>query len=90
MTKQELSTIVAKKAGVDVDTTKLILELATMEIIDAVSKGENYYHRGFGTFRTIRRKEKYGRDMNRKCRVLIPAHNLPKFVPCKSFKEAVL
>jgi DNA-binding protein HU-beta len=54
-----------------------------------MSKGENVYLRGFGSFIVKRRAEKTGRIISKNTTVIIPAHNVPSFKPAKVFIEKV-
>jgi DNA-binding protein HU-beta len=44
---------------------------------------------GFGTFKTVKRKGRTGRNPQNGEPVDIPAKTIPKFVPGKALKEAV-
>lgn len=89
MTKQELSSKIAKRIGIEATAVKSILDEAADQIIKAMMQGENYYQRGFGTFAVITRKAKTGRNITKGTSVHIPEHKCPKFKPCKDFKDAV-
>jgi DNA-binding protein HU-beta len=44
---------------------------------------------GFGTFKTVERKERKGRNPQTGEEINIAARNVPKFVPGKALKEAI-
>jgi DNA-binding protein HU-beta len=54
-----------------------------------LSKGENIYIRGFGSFITKKRAAKIGRNIKRNTAVQIPAHFIPAFKPAKEFMQEV-
>ena len=55
----------------------------------SLSKGENVYLRGFGSFIVKERAEKTGRNISKNTTIIIPAHNIPSFKPSKTFVEEV-
>jgi DNA-binding protein HU-beta len=59
------------------------------EIKFSLSKGENIYIRGFGSFITKKRAAKIGRNIKRNTAVQIPAHFIPAFKPAKEFMQEV-
>jgi DNA-binding protein HU-beta len=59
------------------------------EIKFSLSKGENIYVRGFGSFITKKRAAKIGRNIKRNTAVQIPAHFIPAFKPAKEFMQEV-
>jgi len=61
-----------------------------METLKAnMSKGENIYLRGFGTFLLKKRAEKTGRNITKNTAIKIPAHMIPAFKPAKEFVTEV-
>ena len=54
-----------------------------------VSKKNNVYLRGFGSFIVKRRAEKVARNISKNTTITIPAHNIPAFKPAKSFAGKV-
>ena len=50
---------------------------------------ENVYLRGFGSFIVKERAEKTARNISKKTSIVIPAHKIPAFKPCKPFVNAV-
>ena len=59
------------------------------EIKFTLSKGENIYIRGFGSFIPKKRAAKIGRNIKRNTAVQIPAHFIPAFKPAKEFMQEV-
>ena len=54
-----------------------------------ISKSENVYLRGFGSFIVKKRAEKTGRNISKNVTIKIPAHSIPSFKPAKIFVEDV-
>lgn len=50
---------------------------------------ENVYLRGFGTFGLKHRAEKTARNISKNTTLVVPAHDLPHFKPCKEFVQAM-
>jgi len=89
MTKAELVRAVAEKTGAD-QPTVLAIVAATMDVIkDSLIEKENVYLRGFGTFGLKHRAEKTARNISKNTTLVVPAHDLPHFKPCKEFVEAM-
>jgi len=89
MTKAELVTKVAEKAGL----TKKDAEKAANALIDAVVEAleskEKVQLVGFGTFEVRHREARKGRNPRTKEELTIPASSYPVFKAGKSFKDAV-
>ncbi len=89
MTKAELVRAVAEKTGADQPTVQNIVA-ATMEVIkESLIQKENVYLRGFGTFGLKHRAEKTARNISKNTTLVVPAHDLPHFKPCKEFVQAM-
>ncbi|GAB6394249.1 MAG: integration host factor subunit beta [Bacteroidales bacterium] len=56
---------------------------------DSLSKGENVYLRGFGSFVVKKRAEKTARNISKNTTIIIPAHNIPFFKPARTFHDKV-
>lgn len=87
MTKAEIVTEIAQKTGIEKAAILMAVESFMETIKENMAKGENIYLRGFGTFEVIERKQKIGRNINKGTAVIVPAHSIPRFKPCKEFKE---
>ena len=89
MTKADIVNEIATKTGLDKVVVLAVVE-ATMDNIKAnMTKGENIYLRGFGTFHLKKRAEKTGRNITKNTTVKIPAHMIPVFKPAKEFANKV-
>ena len=89
MTKAELISAVAEKAGLK----KVEAEKAVAAFIDSVTsclkKGDKLSLVGFGTFSTAKRAARKGQNPQTGKKISIPAATVPKFKPGKTLKEAV-
>ena len=89
MTKAEIVTAISNKTGIEKTAVLMVVEGIMESIRESLAKKENVYLRGFGTFEVIRRNEKMARNISKGETVVVPAHNIPKFKPCKEFKEKI-
>ena len=62
-----------------------ILEIIFFQISEALSRGENIEIRGFGTYRTIKRKARIGRNPKNSQPVQIPEKNAIRWKMSKTF-----
>ena len=89
MTKAEIVTEIAEKTGVDKVEVLTTVEAFMNGVKNSLSKGENVYLRGFGSFIVKERAEKTGRNISKNTTIIIPAHNIPSFKPAKTFVDKV-
>jgi len=89
MRKADLVNQISEKTGIPKVDVLVTLESMFKEIKDSLSKGENIYIRGFGSFITKRRAAKIGRNIKKNIAVHIPEHNIPAFKPAKEFVAEV-
>lgn len=89
MTKAEVVNEIAEKTGVEKVAVQAAVETFMKVIKNSLTKGDNVYLRGFGSFVVKRRAEKTGRNISKNTTVIIPAHNVPAFKPAKTFVERV-
>ena len=90
MQKIEIVKEVAKKTGLDKTAVSVVIDEALTSIREANIRGEEVYIRGFGTFGIAKRAAKKGRIIKKGITIDIPAHNIPKFKPCKEYKADVI
>ncbi len=62
-----------------------ILEIIFSEISDALSRGESVEIRGFGTYKTVKRKARFGRNPKNSQLVQIPEKNAIRWKIGKTF-----
>jgi DNA-binding protein HU-beta len=89
MTKADIINEIADKTNYDKQEISNVVEAFMKSLRNNMSKGENVYLRGFGSFIVKRRAEKTGRIISKNTTVIIPAHNVPSFKPAKVFIEKV-
>ncbi|NLO69560.1 MAG: integration host factor subunit beta [Porphyromonadaceae bacterium] len=89
MTKADVVNEIAKNTGIDKVTVLATVE-SFMEVVkDSLSRHENVYLRGFGSFIIKERAEKTARNISKNTTIIIPAHKIPSFKPAKTFVNAV-
>lgn len=89
MTKVELVRAISKKTGVDQPTVLAVVEGMMETIKTTMVQKESVFLRGFGTFGLKHRAEKTARNISKNTTLIVPAHDIPAFKPCKEFMEAV-
>lgn len=89
MTKAQVVTEIAHRTGIEKAAVMATVEEMMNVIKTAMVNGENVYLRGFGSFIIRRRAEKTGRNISKSTSIIIPAHNIPAFKPCKTFMTEV-
>src|SRR3954468_22538060 len=89
MRKADLVNQISEKTGIPKVDVLVTLETMFKEVKDTLSKGENIYIRGFGSFIIKKRAAKIGRNIKKNIAVEIPEHFIPSFKPAKEFVQAV-
>lgn len=89
MTKNDLIIQISKDTGIDKSTALTIIESFMENVKNALSKGNNVYLRGFGSFIIKERAQKTARNISQNTTIVIPAHNIPVFKPSKEFMKNV-
>ena len=85
MTKAEIVTEIANKTGIEKKDVLNTIE-AFMEVVkESLTKEENVYLRGFGSFIVKKRAQKTARNISKNTTLIIPEHNIPAFKPAKTF-----
>ena len=62
-----------------------ILEIIFLQILEALSRGENIEIRGYGTYKIIKRKARIGRNPKNSQLVQIPEKNAVRWKMSKTF-----
>ena len=90
MTKADIVNEIAKKTGVDKAAVLTTVE-AFMDAVkeSLITKEENVYLRGFGSFILKKRAQKTARNISKNTTIIIDEHNIPAFKPAKVFVDAV-
>ena len=88
MTKAEIINNISQRTGVAKPEVAATVEALMDEIRTslAVNK-ESVYLRVFGSFIVKHRAKKTARNISKNTTLVIEAHDLPAFKPCKSFIE---
>lgn len=89
MTKADIVAEIAEKTGLEKVEIQTTVEAFMNSIKSSLSKGDNVYLRGFGSFVVKKRARKTGRNISKNTTIIIPAHNVPSFKPAKVFVEKV-
>ena len=89
MTKIELVMKVAEKTGIDQPTALAAVEGFIDSLKESLIQKENVYIRGWGTWTLKHRAKKTARNITKNTTIVIPAHDIPYFKPCKDFQDAV-
>ena len=86
MTKADIVTEIADQTGIEKIAVQATVEAFMNSVKNSLTKGDNVYLRGFGSFIVKERAEKTGRNISRNESIIIPAHNIPAFKPAKNFR----
>lgn len=89
MTKADIVNEIAKETGIDKLTVLKTVEAFMDNVKGSLSKGDNVYLRGFGSFIVKQRAQKTARNISKNTTIIIPAHNIPSFKPAKTFVGVV-
>ena len=89
MTKAEIVNEIAKATGQEKVAVLATVEAFMESVKNSLSKGENVYLRGFGSFIVKERAEKTARNISKNTTIIIPAHKIPAFKPAKTFMNNV-
>ncbi len=89
MRKSDLINNISDKTGIPKVDVLVTVETLIKEIKENITKGENIYIRGFGSFITKKRAAKIGRNIKKNVAVQIPEHYIPAFKPSKEFVNEV-
>jgi integration host factor subunit beta len=88
-TKADLVEEVVKNTGLPRNESEVIVETIFLGIIGALQKGDKIEIRGFGSFRTRKRRGRVGRNPKTGAKVDVPAKSIPFFKPSKELKDFV-
>ena len=89
MTKADIVKEVSKSTGIEAATVGAVVEGFMATVKDSLSKENNVYLRGFGTFEVKTRAAKTARNITKNTTLVIPEHKVPTFKPCPEFKNMV-
>ena len=89
MTKAEIVKEISKSTGIEATTVGAVVEGFMEAVKGSLTKENNVYLRGFGTFEVKTRAQKTARNITKNTTVIIPEHKVPTFKPCPEFKNQV-
>ena len=89
MTKADIVNEIAKNTGISKDDVLKTVEAFMETVKVSLTKEENVYLRGFGSFIVKKRAKKTARNISKNTTIIIPAHNIPSFKPAKTFVSVV-
>lgn len=89
MTKAELISSVAEKAGLKKVEAEKVVAAFIASVTETLKSGGKLSLVGFGTFSTSKRAARKGQNPQTGKKINIPAATVPKFKAGKSLKEAV-
>ena len=88
MTKADIINKIVEDTGLPKKDVAATIEAFMAEIREVMAEEkENVYLRGFGTFVVKRRAQKTARNISKNTTLVIDAHDIPAFEPCRSFIE---
>ena len=89
MTKGDIVSEIAKSTGVEKVQVQAIVEAFMESIKASLTRKNNVYLRGFGSFIVKKRAKKVARNISKNTTITIPEHDIPAFKPAKSFAAKV-
>lgn len=89
MTKAEVIAEISDSTGIDRNDVQAVVEKFFDCVRENMSKGENIYVRGFGSFINKKRAKKIARNISKGTSMTIDEHYVPAFKPSKFFVEHI-
>ena len=89
MTKADIVNEIAKNTGISKDDVLKTVEAFMETVKVSLTKEENVYLRGFGSFIVKKRAKKTARNISKNTTIIIPEHNIPVFKPAKTFTISI-
>ncbi len=87
MNKADLVRAIASETDMTFRDTEAVLKAFTETVMNAVADGEKVSLVGFGSFHSITRKARTGRNPATGKQIDIPEKSVPKFTPGKEFRD---
>ena len=86
MTKADIISKITEDTGLQKKDVAAVIEAFMGEVrISMADNREDVFLRGFGTFVVKRRAKKTARNISKNVTMVIEAHDIPAFKPCKTF-----
>lgn len=89
MTKTELVASVSESSNLSKKDVQAVLDGFLAAIEHSLKKGEKVALTGFGTFETVKKEARIGRNPKTGEALEIPAKTSPRFSPGKTLREAI-
>ena len=89
MNKTELVASVSESSNLSKKDVQAVVDGFLAAIENSLKKGEKVAIVGFGTFETVKREARIGRNPKTGLSLDIPAKTVPKFSAGKSFRDAL-
>ncbi len=89
MNKADLVRAIASETDSTNRATEAFLNAFTDLVMETVKNGDKIALVGFGSFHSITRKARSGRNPSTGAKIKIPEKKVPKFTPGKEFREKV-
>jgi DNA-binding protein HU-beta len=89
MTREEMIAKIASEAGISKSAAEKALKSFTSNVTKALKRGDKFTLVGFGTFHTLKRAARKGRNPRTGEAITIKASKIAKFKPGKALKDAV-
>jgi DNA-binding protein HU-beta len=89
MTKEQMIEKMAKDAKISKRAAQNALKALFGSVTQALQKGQRVIFVGFGTFTTVKRNARTGRNPRTGMMIKIPAMRVPKFKPGKTLRDAI-
>jgi DNA-binding protein HU-beta len=89
VTKAEVITDIVERTGIDRADVAVTIEKFFEVVRDQMTRGENIYVRGFGSFINKKRARKVARNISKNTAIIIDEHFVPSFKPSKEFIKLV-
>ena len=89
MTKADIVSEISKSTGIERASVQKTVEAFMESVKGSMTKNQNVYLRGFGSFIVKERAQKTARNISKNTTIIIPAHKIPAFKPAKTFVNSV-
>ena len=89
MTKADIVEVIASATGLTKVETEAVVDGFIMTVITAMKEGKNIEIRGFGSFKTKKRKGRMARNPRTGAQVKVDEHFVPIFKVSKEMKQVV-
>jgi DNA-binding protein HU-beta len=89
MTKADIVNEISKGTGIERVVVQKVVESFMDNVKGSLTKDQNVYLRGFGSFIVKKRAQKTARNISKNTTIIIPEHNIPAFKPAKTFVSQV-